>query len=635
MFMPLLAAVAMIPQTAPFLIPKPETYEMLSGSFQINSETTITQSSSKAATQHLRRYLSPPTGYKFETNSKTTNSITLEINNQLRLKAEGYQLLVTPKNITITAPSETGLFYGIQTLRQLLPTQVYATTKQTKTWHVPAISINDAPRFQWRGIMLDVARHFTEKKDVLKFLDTLALHKINTFHFHLTDDQGWRIEIKKYPRLTEVGSMRKHTVIGHNTNEYDGIPHGGFYTQADLREIVAYAKERHITIVPEIDMPGHMIAAIAAYPELGDGKPAEVFPRWGVESRVLNLSDNTVQFCRDVLTEVMDIFPSEFIHIGGDECPKTQWKNDPAEQARMKARGIKDEHELQSWFIQQMEDHLHQNGRRLIGWDEILEGGLPKRSAVMSWRGTGGGLTAANLGQDVVMTPTSHMYLDYYQGNAADEPDAIGGFVPLRTVYSFNPLIAGITPGNEKHILGVQGNIWTEYMKTYAHREYMAYPRACAVAEIGWTPQASRNFDDFLTRLTPHFDRLKNLGVNYRAPKSSDSPFTTWSPKDLSADWSNLTWDLSKGITQNGSYRITFLYTRGAHRLDIKSAEIWINGVKAAEDIHEGTTGGWHQNNQYRFNNLKVNAGDKVELRANVRPDGGTDSAGNIYIDKL
>jgi hexosaminidase len=635
MFMPLVAAIAILPQNQIAIIPKPKMMEVQTGTFTINSQTTITNHSSKEATRTLKRYLSPATGYTFDTNPKPDNSITLEINDHLRLDPEGYQLQSTPESLTITAATETGLFYGIQSLRQLLPTSIFASTPQSEVWQIPCVSIDDSPRFKWRGIMLDVARHFSTKNEVLKFIDALAIQKINTFHFHLTDDQGWRIEIKKYPRLTEVGSMRKHTVVGHNTDKYDGIPHGGFYTQADLKEIVAYAQARKITIVPEIDMPGHMIAAIAAYPDLGDGKPAEVFPRWGVESRVLNLSDQTVQFCRDVLTEVMDIFPSQFIHIGGDECPKTQWKNDPAEQARMKARGLKDEHELQSWFIQQMEDHLHKNGRRLIGWDEILEGGLPKRSAVMSWRGISGGLTAANLGQDVVMTPTSHLYLDYYQGKPAEEPDAIGGFVPLSKTYSFDPTVPGITPGNENHILGVQGNIWTEYMKTYSQREYMAYPRACAVAEIGWTPQSSRDYSDFMTRLTPHLERLKNAGINFRTPKATDLSVDTWSPKDLKEDWTTLNWDISASIKSSGDYRITFMYTGGSHRLDIQRAEIWINNKKVAEDIHDGQTGGSHKANQYLFKNLQIPSGAKVQLFANVRPDGGTDSSGNIYIEKL
>jgi hexosaminidase len=634
MFSAAAASLILLAQPQVNVIPLPASVKIENGFFTINEETGVSADSDTTATRILQNTLRPATGYRFN-QSRFAKGIKLTLQPKAGAHPESYRLHVKRDQINITAPTQTGLFYGIQTLRQLLPAQALAKTKQNAQWRIPCLDIQDQPRFQWRGIMLDVARHFTTKAEVLKFLDTLALYKINTFHFHLTDDQGWRIEIKKYPRLTEVGSIRKNTVIGHNTPNYDNVPHGGYYTQKDLREIVAYAADRHITVVPEIDMPGHMVAAIAAYPELGDGKPAEVLNRWGVSDRVLNTKPETVQFCRDVLTEVMAIFPSEFIHIGGDECPKTQWKNDPAEQARIKERGLKDEHELQSWFIQQMEDHLHQNGRRLIGWDEILEGGLPKRSAVMSWRGTSGGVTAANLGQNVVMTPTSHMYLDYYQARSAKEPEAIGGYLPLQQVYSFNPIVEEIKPEFRSMVLGVQGNIWTEYMKTFRHREYMAFPRALAVAEVGWTPQESRSYDNFLVRLQPNLDRLKILGVNYRIPQPTDLPAATWKPDQLKAEWTELNWDLSASMKSSGNYRITFAYTGGAHRLDIKSASVLINGAIAKTDTHDGVTGGNNRNNAYKFDGLVIKPGDKVELRATVKPDGGTDSSGHIYVDKL
>lgn len=631
MFTAVIAAATLL-QTAQLpIVPYPAVVQPRQGVFRIDSATVVAKGSSQQAIRVLRSALKPATGYFFEPGSRESNSISLTL--AKGGKPESYVLDVTPQKIVIQAPDEAGLFYGIQTLRQLLPITVFANSTQAESWTVPCVHIEDAPRFKWRGIMLDVARHFTTKDEVLKFIDALSIHKINTFHFHLTDDQGWRVEIKKYPRLTEVGSVRAQTVVGHNTKDYDGTPHGGYYTQDDLKEIVRYAAERHITVVPEIDMPGHMVAAIAAYPELGDGQPAEVLQYWGVSPRVLNMSDKSVQFCRDVLTEVCDIFPSEFIHIGGDECPKTQWKNDPAEQARMKERGCKDEHELQAWFTRQMEEHLNSMGRRLIGWDEILEGGLPPRAAVMSWRGTGGGLQAANAGHDVVMTPTSHMYLDYYQGPPSTEPDAIGGFVPLRQTYAFDPLVQGLGTENEHHILGVQGNIWTEYMKTYDHREYMAYPRACAVAEVGWSPQSSRNFPDFLARTRIHLGRLKVLGINYRTPQISDAPTASWRPADLAPQWKELAWDLSQAFQGAGDYRATFLYTGGAHRLDIQKASLWVDGKMVAEDVHAGTTGGSHKDNRYVFKG--VQAGSTVELRATVQPDGGIDSAGDIFFEKM
>lgn len=631
MFAAMFAAATCLQATALPLVPMPAQVEVRGGSFRIDSKTVVAKGSSAEAAKALRKALAPATGYVLETGPAGSGSISLDLAGSG--DPESYTLDVTPEQIRIQAPGEAGLFYGIQTLRQLLPVAVFASTPQAETWSVPCVHIADSPRFKWRGVMLDVARHFTEKPDLLKFIDALALHKINILHLHLTDDQGWRIQINAYPRLTEVGSVRRQTVVGHNTKDYDGIPHTGFYTQAEMREVVAYAAERHITIVPEIDMPGHMVAAIAAYPELGDGQPAEVMQTWGVSPRVLNTSPRTIHFCQTVLSEIASIFPSEFIHVGGDECPKTQWQNDPAEQQRIKERGLKDEHELQSWFMRQMEDYLHLIGRRMIGWDEILEGGLPPRAAVMSWRGTSGGLQAANEGHDVVMTPTSHMYLDYYQGPPSTEPDAIGGFVPLRQTYSFNPLVEGLAPGNERHILGVQGNIWTEYMKTYKQREYMAFPRVCAVAEIGWSPQESRRFPEFLNRVTTHLERLKAMGVAYRAPQPGDSPIASWKPADLVGDWKELTWELTPGFLGQGDYRVTFLYTGGAHRLDIERASLWVDGVKVAEDIHPGTTGGSHKDNRYTFKG--VPAGTKVELRATVRPDGGTDSMGDIFFEKF
>jgi hexosaminidase len=396
---------------------------------------------------------------------------------------------------------------------------------------MPAVRIEDAPRFRWRGGMLDVARHFMPKEFVKKYVDLLALHKMNTFHWHLTDDQGWRIEVKKYPRLTEVGSRRAGTIVGHPGRDstrwvFDSVPHGGFYTQDDVREVVAYARARHVTVVPEIEMPGHAVAAIAAYPELGvTGRPTEVSGRWGVFSNILNAEPSTVAFMQDVLTEVMGLFPGAFIHVGGDEADKTLWRADPRIQARIKALGLKDEHELQSWFIRQMDTFLAQRGRRLIGWDEILEGGLAPKAAVMSWRGTKGGIEAARAGHDVVMSPTSHVYLDYYQSREEGrETRATGAFLPLDTVYAFEPVPADFTPEQARRVLGAQGNLWTEYVPTPKRAEYMLYPRLSAIAEVTWTPKAGRDFADFRRRFGPHGRRLDALDVNYRRLDAPAAP---------------------------------------------------------------------------------------------------------------
>jgi hexosaminidase len=387
------------------------------------------------------------------------------------------------------------------------------------------VSIEDAPRFPWRGAHLDAGRHFMPTGFVKKFIDLLALHKMNTFHWHLTDDQGWRIEIKKYPKLTTVGAWRTESVIGRQQAQrdpaqwkFDGEPHGGYYTQDDVREVVAYAKARHITIVPEIEMPGHAVAAIAAYPELGvTGESIPVATHWGIYDDILNADPATIGFMQDVLTEVMDLFPGPYIHIGGDEAAKAKWKASSRIQARIKELGAGDENGLQSWFIRQMDDFLTARGRRLIGWDEILEGGLAANATVMSWRGTKGGIAAAQAGHDVVMAPNSHTYFDYYQSrDTAAEPIAIGGFLPLETVYSYEPVPAEIDAEHAKHVLGAQGQLWTEYMRDPRRVEYMAFPRMSALSEVVWTPAAGKDYADFRARLETHLKRLKALDVNYR-----------------------------------------------------------------------------------------------------------------------
>ncbi len=361
------------------------------------------------------------------------------------------------------------------------------------------------------------------KEFVKKYIDLLALHKLNTFHWHLTDDQGWRIEIKKYPRLTSVGAWRKETLVGHSTDDpsaerYDGQRHGGFYTQDDVREIVEYARARFVNVVPEIEMPGHSVAAIAAYPELGvTGEPTEVATKWGVFDDILNPSDRTIAFMQDVLTQVMALFPSREIHLGGDEAVKTRWQASPEVQARIKALGLENEEQLQGWFMKQMDAFLAAHGRRLVGWDEILEGGLSPNAVVMSWRGEAGGIAAARAGHDVVMTPTAYTYFDYYQSQDRDhEPLAIGGDLPLEQVYGYDPIPAGLEPQFASHVLGAQGQLWSEYLPGPKAVEYMAFPRLCALAEVVWTPKPRKDYQDFLARLATHLERLAILDVNYR-----------------------------------------------------------------------------------------------------------------------
>jgi hexosaminidase len=510
------------------IIPLPARLTEHPGHFTITSETVIwTDGASASIARQLARYLEPATGFTLTVvtgGAAPPASIELVRDGSLEhLGPEGYQLEVRPSGVSARAPAHAGLFYAVQTMRQLLPPAIFRQAPvEGVDWRMHAVSIEDQPRFAWRGGHLDVARHFMPKEFVKKYIDLLALHKLNMLHLHLTDDQGWRIEITQYPKLTDVGGWRKETLVGRyrpeGPFEYDGKPHGGFYTQEDAKEIVAYARSRYVTVVPEIEMPGHAVAAIAAYPELGvTGAPMEVATRWGIFSDIFNAEPATIQFLQNVLAEVIQIFPGRYIHIGGDEAEKSKWKASERIQARIKALRLKDDAELQSWFIRQMGGFLASHGRRLVGWDEILEGGLAENAVVMSWRGTKGGIEAARAGHDVVMTPTTHTYFDYYQSKDREtEPRAIGGFLPLETVYAFEPVPAELEPEFATRVLGAQGQLWTEYMPTPTHVEYMAFPRLTALAEVVWSPSERKDYADFLVRLQRHLERLRVLDVNFR-----------------------------------------------------------------------------------------------------------------------
>jgi hexosaminidase len=433
-------------------------------------------------------------------------------------KEGSYTLTVAREGVEISSSTGAGLFYGLQTLRQLFDDPSPRPRPQAR---IPSLTIVDTPRFPWRGLHLDVARHFEPVAFVKKYIDLMARYKLNTFHWHLTDDQGWRIEIKKYPSLTSVGSCRKETMVARNFNPYvgDGIPYCGFYTQDEIRDVVQYARERYITIVPEIEMPGHAKAALAAYPELAcTPGPFEVRTTWGVDEDVFCPSEVTFTFLEDVLTEVIDLFPGRYIHIGGDEVPKTRWKASAVAQEIIRRENLKDEAELQSWFIRRMERFLISKDRKLIGWDEILEGGLAPEATVMSWRGTSGGIAAAREGHDVIMSPNSPLYFDHYQGDARFEPLAIGGFNPLEQVYSYEPVPDSLTADQARHILGAQANMWTEYLKTPEAVEYMIWPRALALAELTWSSKEARDWNSFVARLPNALRALDKAGVSYRIP---------------------------------------------------------------------------------------------------------------------
>lgn len=469
--------------------------------------------------QFLAGYLKTATGndYVVEAGTEGKNAIVLALGLAAE-NPESYEMKVTDQGVVITAPTEAGVFYGIQTLRKSLPIAVGAEIV------LPGAIITDAPRFGYRGAHFDVSRHFFTVDEVKTYIDMMTLHNMNRLHWHITDDQGWRLEIKKYPKLTEVGSQRKETVIGRNSGKYDGKPYGGYYTQEQAKEIVAYAAERYITVIPEVDLPGHMQAALTAYPELGcTGGPYEVWTEWGVSDNVLCAgNDQTLKFIDDVFTEVMEIFPSEYIHVGGDECPKTKWEKCPKCQARIKKLGLKSdnghskEERLQSFVINHAEKFLNEHGRQIIGWDEILEGGLAPNATVMSWRGEGGGIQAAKQNHDVIMTPNTYLYLDYYQSkDTENEPLGIGGYLPLERVYSYEPMPKSLTPEEQKYIIGVQANLWTEYIPSLSHAQYMVLPRWAALSEIQWSKPEHKNYADFLSRLPQLIKWYDAEGYNY------------------------------------------------------------------------------------------------------------------------
>ncbi|WP_221390197.1 beta-N-acetylhexosaminidase [Dyadobacter sp. NIV53] len=521
------------------IIPKPTQVLLAKGEWTLNSKAKIGAPADEKWTHvadMLSSQLSKATGMTLKT-VKGKGDISFVVSGDASLGEEGYRLLVTPKGITIQSQTARGAFYGMQSLLQLLPAAVFSDKAVADIkWVVPYVTIKDVPRYGYRGLMLDVCRHFMPVEAVKKYIDLIALHKQNQFHWHLTDDQGWRIEIKKYPELTSIGSKRAETMKGHYTEEkYDKTPYGGFYTQEQIKEVIKYAEDRFVNVIPEIELPGHALAALAAYPQLGNNPDRiyKVGTRWGVYDEVFMPREETLQFLENVLSEVIELFPSKYIHIGGDECPKTQWEESRFAQDLIKKENLKDAHGLQSYVVKRIDKFITAKGRRMIGWDEILEGGLSPNATVMSWRGIDGGVTAAKENHDVVMTPTTHNYFDYYQIDPKTQkvPLAIGGLVTIEKTYSFDPTPDVLTPEQGKHILGVQGNIWTEYILTPQYLEYMVFPRGVAVAEVGWTTKENKNFDDFRKRLEVHKKRLDYLGVNYYGAPINDKFEYVWPTK--------------------------------------------------------------------------------------------------------
>ncbi|MGV3697019.1 beta-N-acetylhexosaminidase [Flavobacterium sp.] len=514
-------------QTTLPLIPQPQSLERHEGIFTLTKETVIEADPNQFEAKFLQQEIKKLTGLelKIVSGANAPSKIGLYellsggFHNDDEAAAKFYSnrnqgkyfLNIHPNSVSILQSDPLGTFYGIQTFLQLI------TPGQKTAIEIPCLDIKDAPKYAWRGMHLDCARHFFSISFVKKYIDYLAMYKFNTFHWHLTDDQGWRIEIKKYPKLTQVGAYRNGSMVGHyNDQKYDSLKYGGFYTQQEIKDVVAYAAQRHITVVPEIEMPGHAVAALAAYPQYScTGGPFEVGKQWGVLDDVFCPKEETFTFLQNILAEVIALFPSNYIHIGGDECPKTRWKSCPNCQKLIKDKGLKDEHELQSYFVQRIEKFVNSKGRKIIGWDEILEGGLAPNAAVMSWRGTEGGIAAAKQKHYVVMTPVSHCYFDYYQGDSKTEPLSIGGFLPIEKVYALEPTPNELSEEEAKYILGAQANLWTEYIATPEHVEYMIFPRMIALSEVVWGTSKPDNFGDFKERLIEQFKALDVRKINY------------------------------------------------------------------------------------------------------------------------
>ncbi len=512
------------------IIPLPQQLAPAEGEFKIKKSTVVAYPKENAEFKRVAemfvKQLGTASGMVLQTmedsgETQPENSIYFKLsNNENELGTEGYTITIVPDRVLVEATTAQGAFYGVQTLYQLLPAEIVSSKKEDAKWEIPCVEIKDWPQFVYRGLHLDVCRHFFTMDEVKQHIDMIAMHKMNTFHWHLTDDQGWRIEIKSHPKLTEIGSIRHKTLIGSYYDEYPQVfevkDYGGYFTQEQAKEIVAYAAERFITVIPEIEMPGHALAALAAYPELScTGGPFEVEPKWGIFSDIFCPKEETFALLEDVISEIIEIFPSEYIHVGGDEAHKDKWKVCPHCQAMIKKLNLKDEDGLQSYFITRMEKFINSKGRKIIGWDEILDGGVAPNATIMSWRGFRGAIAAAEQGHYSIMTPTAYCYLDYNQYDPYLEPLAIGNFNTLMNTYSLNPIPPELSKEQQKYILGVQGNIWAEYIPDWVNLQTKLFPRAIALAEVGWTENFRKDYYDFASRLNQHLKRLDILGVSY------------------------------------------------------------------------------------------------------------------------
>jgi hexosaminidase len=608
------------------LIPQPLKVERGEGWFVLHPGVKIGAGCSDGTAKMLQQLILEKTGMELEITTPGTGIVVDYINLMGRRSetqdAEGYYLDISPDRIMVWAGSQTGFFYSIQTLVQLLPMErVISQPRELIRWVIPCVTIEDQPRFPWRGVMLDCSRTFQSTDYLKKTIRAMAFYKMNVLHLHLTDDQGWRLQLDAFPELTEKGA--------HFPDRYDEPEsHQGFYTKDEIRDLIWYAEQRGITIVPEIEMPGHSLAALVSHPELActDG-PFEIHPFFkgpGIHADVFCPGkDWTFDFLESVLAEVVELFPSQYIHIGGDEVPKDRWKECKLCQQRIEEEGLADEHELQSWFMKRIEAILAKKKRTLIGWDEILEGGLAPNAAVMSWRGTKGGIAAARRGHDVVMSPTSHCYFDYSYER-----------IDTKRAYSFEPVPEELDLTQASRILGLQANFWSHIDREPELVDRQLFPRLLAIAERGWSPAEVRDWENFRWRAKIHLVHLDELGIEYyRAPPSlSGPPIGSWSPKDVSEEYAPLTWDITSSIPSPGNYRVRFTYTFGSHRLGIEGVELLVNGEVRSFDHHRGVTGTVDENNEYVLQIDSIPEGATLTLRASARSEGGTDSNGEIYL---
>jgi hexosaminidase len=636
--------------TMPSIVPKPVSFSAGSGAFQLAAYTAIdADDASKETVRRLKQILSPATGFNFAPPSGGNTIVIRKDPSLANLGPEGYDLDITPSRIVIRSAGEAGQFYAIQTLAQMLPPEIYPKQAvQNCCWCIPSGHIQDRPRFAWRGLLLDEGRHFTGSKVVLQILDFMATHKLNVLHLHLTDDQGWRIEIKKYPLLTRIGSQRAYSPVLGNPSLSDGRPYGGYFTQDDIREIVAHAADRFITIVPEIEMPGHAAAALASYPEYGNtdiqNYSPEVATSWGVHPYDYAPKEETFAFLEDILQEVINLFPSEYIHIGGDEVPPDQWQASPFAQRVMKEHQFTTSAQLESWFVNRIEQFLNSKGRKLIGWDDIMGGNLSHTAAVMVWHNFEYAQPAFKNGNAVVLTPLEHLFLDLYQTDIKSNPQPVAadGMDSLEAVYNFSPIPAGATPDETKLVLGIQGNVWTENVEDWLKIQYQLLPRACALAEVAWTPQEARDFGDFQKRLGFDLERLKVMDLDYYGRTPGGLPFR-WGPANLKSGTSTIEWPVTGWVVTGplpeaghwqvlpGDWKVHFTYQNG-DALMIEKVEMLENGNSVAVDEHLAPAGPGYDNNEFRLHISKVNPASKYSLRAWVHGFGGNESSGYITI---